>query len=803
MPMVMPLPTEDDIEGDNDKRRGDNKHQQSTMLFIGRELCFLFAIGITTYAAVINLESNSSKGPPATPFFKRGSVVWDFYHGELTDALFHGVERDFAFIMYYAPWDAESQAVRGEFEALANQYYKQIYFAAINCWHPGGQCKQTLNKVQKFPKFVAYITHENGIEYKGPRNVEHMSRFLDVLIRPLHRIHNNNELLKLRASHNAVFVGYINFDRIIGGPAYRAIYEAALKLVELNVIKEVTFAVVTSQLTADYMGVDSTPVFRMYLWNETKEYNGLHVGENLVRWVVRNIHQVTVWLTPPGIKSLTLAPYISDGPVLIMFTPTLSFQNYDMLREIALEYYNCQKHQSVSLLARYIAYHLEEKILQLKHLDIVCEKQKSKEENFNIPVQIINQPWNNSSFVKNRKQSKLGWADSICQLGANKQTISTTSLFADKDHLSANSLTKFYWQEICRRHLLSKPPKLNHISYQTPLDSTFTGLACQTNKTVTLLAMDSDENAHFADGLGVDLSRRKDHTAVVLFNANLELLHVLKREVSRQSLVQFLQDYTAGKLERFLRTEARKSRPINRYALPSTNTTNIIQLPEITTGTFQTIVLNNSQNVVVFYHSPYCAFCHGISYVYLTIARLMHNVPDLLFTRLDGESNDLPWEYTVHHYPSILFFPARRKAESRAFPTNLQLTVNNLAQFVLANLNVELRLLGMLDLCRRWNDKQSLDKRRDCIDEVRRSCLNSISDTLTNYRVVITRYPFSKNRHQTLQRLLHRLHYLKTLHLFLGTAHNETHLTVEFLKYFKTESDFNWTKTINRFHDEL
>lgn len=47
-----------------------------------------------------------------------------------------------------------------------------------------------------------------------------------------------------------------------------------------------------------------------------------------------------------------------------------------------------------------------------------------------------------------------------------------------------------------------------------------------------------------------------------------------------------------------------------------------------------------------------------------------------------------------------------RKAESRVFPQSLQLTVNNLAQFVLANLEVEERLLGMLDLCNRWISKQ-------------------------------------------------------------------------------------------------
>lgn len=55
----------------------------------------------------------------------------------------------------------------------------------------------------------------------------------------------------------------------MGGVAYRTLYEAALKIIELDMTREVSFAVVTSRQTADEMFVSSTPTFRMYLWNET------------------------------------------------------------------------------------------------------------------------------------------------------------------------------------------------------------------------------------------------------------------------------------------------------------------------------------------------------------------------------------------------------------------------------------------------------------------------------------------------------------------------------------------------------
>lgn len=35
-------------------------------------------------------------------------------------------DADLSFVMYYAPWDAESQAVRHEFETVAQYYYSKV-----------------------------------------------------------------------------------------------------------------------------------------------------------------------------------------------------------------------------------------------------------------------------------------------------------------------------------------------------------------------------------------------------------------------------------------------------------------------------------------------------------------------------------------------------------------------------------------------------------------------------------------------------------------------------------------------------
>ena len=60
------------------------------------------------------------------------------------------------------------------------------------------------------------------------------------------------------------------------------------------------------------------------------------------------------------------------------------------------------------------------------------------------------------------------------------------------------------------------------------------------------------------------------------------------------------------------------------------------------------------------YHSPYCGFCSAVSFVYLTVAHYLAKMDHLQFVKIDGDNNDLSWEYTMTRYPSVLFFPARR-----------------------------------------------------------------------------------------------------------------------------------------------
>ena len=75
----------------------------------------------------------------------------------------------------------------------------QIYFAGVNCWEPGSECRVRFkNVVERYPQLVAYIGLERAVEYRGPLKADHMIKFLHSIIHPLIRLNSVNDLERVR-----------------------------------------------------------------------------------------------------------------------------------------------------------------------------------------------------------------------------------------------------------------------------------------------------------------------------------------------------------------------------------------------------------------------------------------------------------------------------------------------------------------------------------------------------------------------------------------------------------------------------
>ncbi|XP_057319444.1 thioredoxin domain-containing protein 11 [Microplitis mediator] len=767
----------------------------SKMFSCSREtLCLFLVIMGLTFAALHNAPPKISKPPPARPFFNQSSIVIDFYKGQLNAMIERASDSDVCFVMYYAPWDAESQSVREEFERVAQYYHSQIFFAAINCWHPGSECRQQYNKIQSYPVLFIYPHRGSGVQYRGINEAPYIMRFLDTFLKPIHRISRQEELMELLLKHESVMVGFFEFEGLTVSPGYKEFYKTAIRALERDPNRDTAFAVVTDQHTASKeFYIEYVPAIVLYLWNESLIYpqEKLWTVNNILRWKDEYNHKVSAWLQPPGVKSKTLSPYFKDNPVLLLFTPRnpLHSSNYhkNLIREVALEYNNCgnsyQTNRLLERLRKKRQYAKEKYRIKMNECSQLLAGSKSQP--MVSPVSISIQKWINESccakiFMNKCLLCKDDSSDGkICSVsdkfsrmcekkdifkriteqsneendyfccnsysGSNERPASvskvnskykTSMITPENDSRSAIAVRRHTIENDCVKFLAGD--KYHYAIFPDESDQKsdvkLTESVCNVNRTLAFIAVDSLQYFHFAEGLGLDVLKMRDKTAVVILDTLQESQYLMQQNLNKNNLIKFINNYTTGSLQRKLRSDSSK-----RYAedfekkSKCINTPSTICVEELNTDTFLPTVLDPTKDVVVMYHSPYCAFCSAIYYVFLTLAHLLSNVDQISFVRIDGDNNDLPWEYTINRFPSILFFPAKKKEDSTIFPSNLPITIPNLLSFVLSNLEQDTHIEALLNVCH-IGAGESPEK---CVSRIRRYCLDTIQNYLHAYRKLL------------------------------------------------------------------
>lgn len=67
--------------------------------------------------------------PPPVPLLKSNTTVTsDFYGGDISTPFTTVLSSDLSLVMYYAPWDLDSQLAIHDFEKIAAKYQGQVYF---------------------------------------------------------------------------------------------------------------------------------------------------------------------------------------------------------------------------------------------------------------------------------------------------------------------------------------------------------------------------------------------------------------------------------------------------------------------------------------------------------------------------------------------------------------------------------------------------------------------------------------------------------------------------------------------------
>ena len=196
----------------------------------------------------------------------------------------------------------------------------------------------------------------------------------------------------------------------------------------------------------------------------------------------------------------------------------------------------------------------------------------------------------------------------------------------------------------------------------------FTGLGCQQNGTLRFLAMDSVLFPAFAESAGMNVSLVTHKTLAFIIdqkNENIFLLHhdlprtasEAQNLITKKEVYEFIRNFTTGSLTRYLRVHGGDISASDQ-CLPGKR--DVVCVPELTSDTFDSVVMQNGKDVVVFYYTPWCGFCTSIAHVYLSVARFFAGVKEIVFTRINMQRGDLPTKYSVDRFPTIIFFPAHR-----------------------------------------------------------------------------------------------------------------------------------------------
>lgn len=291
------------------------------------KLFLLVTITCSLFAAFRLLPQRKSTDPPV--FFSSSSGILDFRYGEMTKLSLRVLEHEVAFVLYYAHWDLDSMRYKSEHESIAKVFSEEIFFAAINCWWPDGECSKVM-RLKRFPVLLAHVRSVGDVEYRGPLVPSYIIPFLDSLLDPVIPIHSPGDLLDLRSRHDAVIVRFFDF-RESGQPhGYNNYLSLAVKALATDPWRRVQFTIVTSRKSAYKLRVTRPASLYMFMWNSSLEVSvddDRNQNDDLLTWIQNTLREkgsLVDWVTPTGVKSNLLNAVMSQDPTLILFTPRTS-----------------------------------------------------------------------------------------------------------------------------------------------------------------------------------------------------------------------------------------------------------------------------------------------------------------------------------------------------------------------------------------------------------------------------------------------------------------------------------------------
>ncbi|XP_067266902.1 protein disulfide isomerase family A, member 8 isoform X2 [Chanodichthys erythropterus] len=132
--------------------------------------------------------------------------------------------------------------------------------------------------------------------------------------------------------------------------------------------------------------------------------------------------------------------------------------------------------------------------------------------------------------------------------------------------------------------------------------------------------------------------------------------YTMREEFTRdgKSLESFLEDYFAGRLKRYVKSEpvpAKNNGPVK----------------VVVADTFEQIVNDPEKDVLIEFYAPWCGHCKKLEPKYTELGEQLYSDPNIVIAKMDATANDVPQGYDVQGFPTIYFAAAGRKDEPKRY----------------------------------------------------------------------------------------------------------------------------------------
>lgn len=626
--------------------------------------------------------------------FLVGPHVSDYYQGNVFQAFQDAGQFENSLLMFYAPWDRESQQARSVLLEVGKFFSEtDILIAAVNCWYPTSDCaKEFGGKASgtRYPVFIFYPSRLKGIQYRGPVLADHLIDWVRRARYPLTPLLSLQHFHTVHSEHSSLLLGYLpslttNSLDINLVP----LLQCSHHLLETD---PATRVLVTSDpALARGLHLHVNHPVRLVTWNSTVSYPNKTVdGARCGLWSLRRVTRPASWLQLPARKSLVLSKMLGEQSLLV-FSPRLRLRRSYLetaVTEVAARYSDCN---STSTTAHFLAA-LRSRLSLRKDNVGACQSKLAIR----------------SSCLLRSFSSESRELRPACQHAPLHNVSGHCDLAGPADSLDQEVDFLLSEAEAERRHEAQYGEgggwgRGSSAQYWAETDPV-SGLGCKNNRSLNILMVDSRSQGGLhllADSLGLDLSHLP---ALAVISVAEESLSLVSTVAETQNLTEALQgallSWHSGQAESTngLRSSDRSSRvQLGRDC--SSGQAEVSCLQQVTRDNFQSEILQSNQSTVLLYTSSFCSQCSVTAHVVHSVNRILAGVEDIQFRMVDTTRNDLNWQFTALAYPSVIFFPSKRKENSRVFPTNKELNSTSLLNFILSNLSPEQRLRLALNSC--------------------------------------------------------------------------------------------------------